>query len=82
MTVVVSQNMDIITAEMTVLDIISRHRQTEAVFKTYEARAGECICCNALFDSLDTVANRYGLSLTDLMADLEAAISSPGKAGP
>jgi hypothetical protein len=77
MTVVVSQNMDIITPDMTVLDIISRHRQTEAVFKRYDARAGECICCNALFDPLETIAKRYGFNLSDLMTDLTTAIRSP-----
>lgn len=62
---------------MTVLDIISRHRQTESVFKRYDAGAGECLCCNALFDPLETISERYGISLTDLMADLTTAIRSP-----
>ena len=77
MPVVVSQNMDIITPDMTVLDIISRHRQTEAVFKRYDALAGECICCNALFDPIETVAKRYELNLADLTEDLTTAIHSP-----
>jgi len=34
-----------IDPEMTVLDVVSRWRETEAVFKRYDARAGECICC-------------------------------------
>ncbi len=59
-----------ITPDMTVLDIISKHRQTEGVFKKYEQEAGECICCDALFDSLENLAQRYGLDLENLLADL------------
>ena len=57
--------------EMTVLDVVFRYRQTEAVFKRYDARAGECICCQALFESLRDVAEKYHLDLKGLLADLE-----------
>jgi|GEM_PF-1608877 len=56
--------------EMTVLDIVSRYRHTEAVFKKYDEQAGECICCQALFESLKDVAARYGLDLEKLLRDL------------
>ena len=59
--------------EMTVLDVISRYRETEAVFKQYDERAGECICCQALFDPLKDVAKKYRFDLEKLMADLKAA---------
>ena len=59
--------------EMTVLDVISRYRETEAVFKQYDERAGECICCQALFEPLRNVATKYGLDLKKLMTDLETA---------
>ena len=62
-----------IRPEMTVLDIVSRYRQTEKVFKRYDAEAGECICCQALFESLRDVAEKYHLDLKELLADLEAA---------
>ena len=58
--------------EMTVLDVVSRYRQTEAVFKRYDARAGECICCQALFESLREVAEKYHLNLEALLTDLES----------
>lgn len=58
--------------EMTVLDVVSRYRQTEAVFRKYDEKAGVCLCCQALFDSLQDVAERYGLDLVKLLADLEA----------
>ena len=59
---------------MTVLDVVSRYRETEAVFKQYDARAGECICCQALFDSVQDVAEKYHLDLAELLTDLESAI--------
>ena len=61
---------------MTVLDVISKHRQTEAVFKRYDQQAGECICCQALFESLKKVAVKYGLDLERLLSDLEAAANT------
>ncbi|MBL7216250.1 MAG: hypothetical protein ISS62_01025 [Desulfobacteraceae bacterium] len=67
-----------IDPEMTVLDVISRYRQTEAVFKRYDARAGECICCQALFESLRDVAEKYHLDLKGLVADL-GSVMQPTK---
>jgi hypothetical protein len=58
--------------EMTVLDVVSRYRGTEAVFKRYDAQAGECICCRSLFESVQDVAQKYHLDLERLLADLEA----------
>jgi hypothetical protein len=64
-----------IDPQMTVLDILSCHRKTEAVFKAWDRRAGECICCQALFDTLQQVADRYGLNLDQLVAEINAAIN-------
>lgn len=63
-----------ISPEMTVLDVISRFRKTEDVFKKYDKAAGECICCQALFDPLRKVAAKYGLDLEKLLDDLESVI--------
>jgi len=60
-----------ICPEMTVLDVVSRYRKTEEVFKLYDKQAGECICCHALFEPLRKVAVRYGLNLEKLLTDLE-----------
>jgi len=59
--------------EMTVLDVLSRYRKTEEVFKQYDKQAGECICCQALFEPLKNVAVTYGLNMEKLLTDLEAA---------
>jgi len=63
---------------MTVLDVVSRYRQTEAVFKAYDRLAGECICCRALFESLKDVSGKYDLDLEGLLADLKAVVKTQG----
>ncbi|MFO7875179.1 MAG: hypothetical protein R6U55_01175 [Desulfovermiculus sp.] len=59
-----------ITPDMTVLDVVSTYRKTEDVFRRYDNQAGECICCNALFDTLQDVAAKYGLNQQELLAEL------------
>jgi len=68
----------IIDPEMTILDVVSRHRQTESVFKRYDERAGVCLCCEALFEPLKQVADRFGLPLDELLADLKEATQKGG----
>ncbi len=69
-----SDTKNLIHPEMTVLDVVSRYRQTEAVFKRYDTQAGECICCQALFESLRDVAEKYHLDLKELLTDLESVM--------
>ena len=61
-----------ISPDMTVLDVVSRYDATQSVFKGYDKKAGECICCRSLFETLETVAEKYGLDLEKFMADLTA----------
>ncbi len=65
--------MALITSGMTVLDIVGKWENTQAVFKSYDALAGECICCNALFESLEKMAEKYSLDLDALLNELETA---------
>lgn len=58
---------------MIVLDIVSTYSAAQEVFKRWDDRAGECICCNALFESLDAVAEKYNLDLAALVQDLRNA---------
>jgi hypothetical protein len=62
-----------IAPQITVLDIVSRYRETEAIFKRWNDRADACICCEALFDTLRQVTSRYGLDLDRLLTELNAA---------
>ncbi|MBN2034464.1 MAG: hypothetical protein JW836_14415 [Deltaproteobacteria bacterium] len=63
---------------MTILDVVSRYAQTEAVFKQYDQEAGVCLCCKALFDSIKDVAEKYGLDLSRFLADLEEVVDAQG----
>jgi hypothetical protein len=65
---------DRIHPDMTVLDVVSRFRQTEAVFKKYDQQAGVCICCEALFEPLRDVSAKYSLDLKELLSELESAV--------
>ena len=64
-----------ITSDMTVLDVVGRYRHTETVLRKYDEQAGVCICCQALFDTLEDVSEKYGIDLNKLMTDLEAKIN-------
>ncbi|MBN2141411.1 MAG: hypothetical protein PHV85_10620 [Desulfovibrionaceae bacterium] len=65
----------------TVLDAVSRWPSTEEVFRRAGERAGACILCVALFETLGWVAERYELDLDELILDLErAADKGPGPA--
>lgn len=60
-----------ITPDMTVLDVVSRYRDVVDVFKSYDAAAGVCICCEALFERLDRLAEKYDIDLNALLRDLK-----------
>ncbi len=60
---------------MTILDIVFQFRQTESVFKQYDEKAGVCLCCQALFEPLEEVADKYNLDLKQLIADLTNAVT-------
>ena len=62
-----------ITPEMTLIEVLHQHRQTEAVFRRYEGEAQGCLLCHALFDTLAEAAAKYGLDLDRLMRDLQEA---------
>ncbi|GAB6095580.1 hypothetical protein JCM14469_18320 [Desulfatiferula olefinivorans] len=62
-----------ITPTLSVLDVVAQWPETQDVFRRYDSLAGECICCNALFDTLTEMAHRYRLDLDRLLKDLEKA---------
>lgn len=64
-----------ITPDMTVLDIIHRFRETEAVFKRYDPADGQCICCSHLFDSITDVSEKYDINLAELLTALKRVAS-------
>ena len=52
------------------------------LFRRYDAAAGVCLCCQALFDSLEAMARKYNLDLQKLMEDLRAAALAGQPPGP
>jgi len=43
---------------MAVLDVVSRYKGSEAIFRKYDEQADEYICCPALFKTLRVVAEK------------------------
>jgi hypothetical protein len=60
----------LITPDMTLLDVVSRYRSTEPVFHRYDEQAGECLLCQALFETVKDTAQKYRLDLDKLLDDL------------
>jgi hypothetical protein len=69
---------DPITPDMTLIEVLHQHRQTEAVFRSYEGEAQGCLLCHALFDTLAEAAAKYHLDLEKLLKDLQESVSSSG----
>ena len=63
-----------VTPGMTLLEVIYQWRASESVFTAYETQAGVCLRCQALFDTLEEAAQKYGLDLDKLLADLNALV--------
>jgi hypothetical protein len=63
----------VITAEMTLLDIVSDFPTTEEVLKRYDEQAGVCICCAMLFENIAQIAAKYDLDLDNLLKELNRA---------
>lgn len=62
-----------IKKDMTVLDVVSEYRLTEAVFRSYDTRAGACVCCTCLFEAVESLARDLGLDLDAFLRELENA---------
>lgn len=63
-----------IDPDMTILDIVSKYRETETIFKKYDNKASVCLCCEGLFDSLKDIADKYCMNLEEIMTDLQKVI--------
>lgn len=61
----------VISADTILLDIVSRWPTTEAIFRRYDEKAGVCLCCSCLFDTLEDIASRFSLDLKALLHDIE-----------
>ncbi|MEN2258616.1 hypothetical protein AAIB48_13075 [Paraclostridium benzoelyticum] len=59
-----------ITKEMTLLSIIEKYPETEDVFHQYDKIIGECLLCNNLFDTIETVSNKYKINMDNILEKL------------
>ncbi|PLX97612.1 MAG: hypothetical protein C0620_00460 [Desulfuromonas sp.] len=59
---------------MTLLDIVSHNEETISVFQRYDEQAGICLCCMALFETLEHVATTYQLDLNQLLNELRQCL--------
>ena len=57
---------DRLTPQMTLVEVLTQWRASEAVFKTFQAQAGACSPLPALFDTLEEAAQEYNLDLAKL----------------
>ena len=59
-----------------ILDLVAAHPATEPVFRRYDAAAGCCILCSALFETVSAACARFGLDGQALAHDLAEAITT------
>ena len=67
------EDMGTIQESMMLLDVISEYPETEAVFRCYDSRAGKCLLCHHLFETIAEVSMTYGLDKKKLLAELKKA---------
>jgi len=65
-----------ITKNMPILDVVSQYNDTVEVFRRYDSQAGECICCNCLFETIESMTKKYGIDIDQLLNDISDTISS------
>ena len=62
-----------IAKDREVLDVVEKYPDTQFVFEQRGEQAGECICCNALFQTIGEVAAKYSLDLEGFLEDINRA---------
>lgn len=63
-----------LSPDMTLLDLLAAHPELEDVIRSFDEKAGTCLCCNALFDPLQEICRTYHLEETAFFSSLAAAI--------
>jgi len=61
---------------MTVLDVVSKNESTVEIFNSYNDMAGECICCNALFETVNDIIRKYNINSEEFLLRLKDAIKN------
>lgn len=61
----------LITENMTPLDIVEKYPKTEDVFREYDVVVGRCLLCNNLFDTIEDIASNYNINLVEMIEKLD-----------
>jgi len=69
-----SEDNKAISEDTILLDVISNWPATETAIKKYDEKAGVCLCCSCLFDTVRDVAVRFSLDRDAFLSDLQKAI--------
>lgn len=64
-----------ITPDTVLLDIVSRWPETVNVIRRHDDKAGVCLCCSCLFDTLEAIAGKYSLNLAGIMREINDAVA-------
>ncbi|MGM0418145.1 MAG: hypothetical protein ACQEQS_05440 [Thermodesulfobacteriota bacterium] len=54
--------------KMTLLDIMAEYENSEEIIKSYDKKAGTCLCCNHLFETLEDVCKKFSLSEEEIIS--------------
>lgn len=68
-----------VNKNITILDLVNKHPETVPVFTEYDQKFSTCICCNSLFDTLETAAFKNSLNLEKLLADINKVLKFNNK---
>ncbi|MEW6770596.1 MAG: hypothetical protein AB1330_04300 [Bacillota bacterium] len=68
-----------ISKDMTILEIIEEHPETQEIFDFYSKRYATCISCGWLFSTVQETAAATGIPLESLLRDLETQVSKSGR---
>lgn len=63
-----------ITAKSVMFDLVEKYPETQEVFKKYDQRAGQCVMCHNLFDTLESFTKAYDFDLKVIISELEAIV--------
>jgi hypothetical protein len=63
-----------LTQDTTVLELVEFHPETEVIFDQYTKKIGICICCEALFCTLNEVSRRYEIDIDELLNRLNSVM--------
>jgi len=66
-----------ISEDTILLDVVSNWPATETAIKKYDEKAGVCLCCSCLFDTIGDVAARFSLDGKAFLSDLQKAAEQP-----